>query len=314
VTAPAEPASAAPGLLAWGAVAVTIAVWGGYMVLARGMAREAMGPHDLGILRYLPAALLFAPVWLRFGLKPRRTSWGMAAVVGLLGGAGFMTLLGSGLAIAPVADAGVFTPSMLPFFVAILSWLVLGERFTPVRVAGFALILTGALAVGGWEAVANAGEGVWRGHLMLLAASLSWACYTVAYRRSGLTPVEAAAMIALWSSVVFLVWAALTGSRLGELDWGMLAFQTATQGVLTGFVAAFTYGYALTAIGASRTAAFAALVPVIAALGGLVFLDEPIGPVKAAGIALTAAGVLLASGAVRRRRAFTKPPAPPGPV
>ncbi|RMH49674.1 MAG: DMT family transporter [Alphaproteobacteria bacterium] len=298
------------GLLAWGAVGVTITMWGGYLVLARSMARQDLGPQDLGLVRYLPAALLFAPVWMRFGLKPRRIAWRHAVAVGFLGGAGFMTLLAAGLAIAPVADAGVFTPSMLPLFVAALSALLLGERFTGLRLVGFALILVGALAVGGWEAIAQAGEGTWRGHLMLLAASAVWASYTVAYRLSKLSALEAAAMIALWASLFFGAWALVAGTRLPALAPATLALQALAQGVLTGFVAAFTYGYALTAIGPSRTAAFAALVPVIAALGGLIFLGEPIGPAKGIGIALTACGVALASGAARRRAS----PPPPGPV
>jgi drug/metabolite transporter (DMT)-like permease len=288
-----------PGPLAWLVLAVTILIWGGYLVVARAAAREALGPVEIGLLRFVPAAALFAPVWLRMGLKPRHVRWRDAAIVGIMGGFCFVSLLALGVSFAPAADAGVFAPSMLPFFVAVLSFLLLGERFTSLRLAGFGLILFGALAVGGWEALARSAEGAWRGHILLLCASFSWAAYTVVYRRSGLRAIEAAAIITLWSAAGFLLWAAVGGTALPETPWRTIAFHAVAQGVFSGFVATFTYGYALTAIGASRTAAFAALVPVIAALGGLAFLGEPLGAVKALGIAITATGVLLASGAVR---------------
>jgi drug/metabolite transporter (DMT)-like permease len=280
-------------------LALTVAIWAAYLVVTRAAAKHALGPAEIGLLRYGPAALLYAPVWLRMGLKPARTRWVHAAGVAILGGFGFVTLLAIGLRYAPVADSGVFAPSMLPFFVALLSFVFLGERFTPGRLTGLAMILVGALAVGGWQAVAHAGDGAWRGHVLFLAASLGWAGYTVIYRASGMTPVEAGAVMALWSSFGFLVWGLLSGVNFSGQDAGFLAFQVIMQGVLSGFVATFTYGYTVSTLGASRTAASAALVPVLAAIGGLVFLGEPVSAAKWAGIAVVAAGVALASGAVR---------------
>lgn len=302
-------ASANRTLLAWAAIALTVAIWGGYMVLARALAREAMGPADLGLLRFAPAALLFAPVWLRFGLKPKRIRWRDALTVGILGGFSLVTFLTLGLTYAPVADGGVFAPSMLPFFVALLSFYLLGERFSRIRLIGLGLILVGALAVGGWEAVAQSGSGTWRGHLMLLVAAFGWAVYSVVFRRSGMTAVEAAAIIALYATIGFGIWAALFGTSLGTQSTEFLISQMVLQGVLTGFVAAFTYGFAVTQLGPSRSAACAALVPVITAFGGLFLLDEPIGAVKGLGIAVTTCGVLLASGALGARRSLP-PPAP----
>jgi drug/metabolite transporter (DMT)-like permease len=280
-------------------LALTVAIWAAYLVVTRSAAKRELGPAEIGLLRYAPAMLLFAPVWLRMGLKPKRTRWLHAAGVGLLGGFAFITLLSIGLRFAPVADSGVFAPSMLPLYVAVLSFLVLGERFTRTRLVGFALILVGALAVGGWEAVSNAADGAWRGHLLFLAASFCWGCYTILYRLSGMTPMEAGAVMALWSSFAFGAWALVAGVRFGAHEWQFLAFQVLMQGVLSGFVASFTYGYVVNVLGTSPAAASAALVPVLAAIGGLVFLGEPVSPAKWAGIVVVAAGVALASGALR---------------
>ncbi len=60
------------------------------------------------------------------------------------------------------------------------------------------------------------------------------------------------------------------------------------------------YGAAVRRLGASRAAAFSALVPVLAALLGIPVLGEMPAPATVGGIA---AGVVLASGAVAPARA-----------
>ena len=288
-------------LLAWGAVALTLAIWASFLVVTRAAATARLSPVDVGLLRFLPAALLFAPVILRRSPLPPGARPVEVVTIALTGGFAFVGLLAWGLRYAPVADSGVFAPSMLPLYVALLSFLLLGERFSRLRLAGFALILAGALGVGGWEAVANAGSGAWRGHLLISAAAFLWACYTVAYRRSAIGPVDAAAMICFWSALAFLLLLPFVPSRIPDAPPSVLAVQVVMQGVLSGFVSTMTYGYALSRIAPSKVAACAALVPVLAALGGWLFLGEPIGAVKAAGIAVVALGVALASGALRAR-------------
>ena len=69
------------------------------------------------------------------------------------------------------------------------------------------------------------------------------------------------------------------------------------QGFMTGFVANFTFLYAVRNLGSAIPAAFAALVPVIGAIGGWLFLEEPITSTKWLGILIVGTGVILASGA-----------------
>jgi drug/metabolite transporter (DMT)-like permease len=65
---------------------------------------------------------------------------------------------------------------------------------------------------------------------------------------------------------------------------------------MAGFVANFTYLYAIRALGSSVAAAAAALVPTVGAIGGWIFLEEPITIVKWGGVSIIAAGVIIASG------------------
>ncbi|MEL6680877.1 MAG: DMT family transporter [Pseudomonadota bacterium] len=297
---PLEPA--APHWRAWAAVAITLVIWASFLIVTRAAARAELTPTDVGLLRFIPAAILFAPVWLRVGPLPRSIGWRGITHIALPGGFLFVGLLASGAQFAPVADSAVFAPSMLPLYVAILSYFMLGERFSGLRIAGFALILVGAMSVGGWEAITRGESGAWRGHLLVTFATMCWAIYTVNYRKTDLSPMEGAMLLAFWSALGFGLLGLVTPMNLWDAAPSFLAFQVLMQGVLAGYVSTITYSYALQNILPSRVAAAAAMVPVMAALGGWIWLDEPIGWIKAAGIAVVTCGVLLASGAVGKPR------------
>ncbi|MHA3913532.1 DMT family transporter [Halovulum sp. GXIMD14793] len=283
---------------AWAMLALTLVIWASFLVVTRAAMTARLGPVEVGLIRFGTGTLCFLPVLLKHGLLPGGTGLKDVILIPGFGGIAFILLLSGGLQIAPVADSGVFAPSMLPLYVALLSAVFLGERFSRLRIAGFAMIVAGALAVGGWAALSEGAEGVWRGHLMFTAAAFSWAIYTVAFRRSGLSAPIAGAMLCAWSAIGLGIIALFTGVDFTGVPAQTLIIQIVFQGFLSGFVAVFTYFYAIQYIGASRTAAFAALVPVMAALGGWALLNEPIGWIKAMGIVVVALGVTLASGAV----------------
>ncbi|MCP5089002.1 MAG: DMT family transporter [Rhodobacteraceae bacterium] len=134
--------------LAWVALALTILIWSGYMVIARAMVITALGPVEVGLLRFVPATLLFAPVLIRNGPIPRGSSPSDVALIAIPGGFLFIICLAGGMKYAPVADAVIFAPSMLPFYVACLAFFFLGETLSGKRIIGLALIIGGAAAVG----------------------------------------------------------------------------------------------------------------------------------------------------------------------
>ncbi|MEM6467751.1 MAG: DMT family transporter, partial [Pseudomonadota bacterium] len=279
----------------WGAIILTVVIWAAFLVTTRAAATRALGPIEVGLFRYAPALVLFIPLLAQRGVWQQDLKLSHFALIAIGGGFGFVFLLSSGFQYAPVADSGIFTPAMLPFFVAVLSFVVLKERFDRLRLIGFGLILAGALFVAVTEGLGDGVAGAWRGHLFFVAGSFFWASYTVAYRLSGLEPVYAAALMAFWSSLVFALCALFFGASF-DAPISFLALQVLFQGVLSGFLATITFGYAVSKLGASRTAAFAALVPGLAALGGWVILGEPIPPNKALGLGAASLGVLLASG------------------
>ena len=136
---------------------------------------------------------------------------------------------------------------------------------------------------------------------MFFAASGCWAAYTVRFRARGLATMPASAMMVFWAALAFLAAALVQGTSFSSVPWQTVAVQTVLQGVLSGFLATFTYLYCVRYFGAAKTAAYGALVPVMAAIGAWLVLGESIGTFKSIGIVVVCTGVALASGAIGKR-------------
>ena len=60
------------------------------------------------------------------------------------------------------------------------------------------------------------------------------------------------------------------------------------------------YNFSIRQLGPAQTAAFGALTPILALVGGFVFLNETITLLKSVGIFIVAVGVILASGIMEK--------------
>jgi drug/metabolite transporter (DMT)-like permease len=288
-------------LLGLAAALSTVVIWALWMVGTRHAVTTTLDPAAVGVLRFSGAAILLAPVWLRAGLKPKGVP--LPVLLGLFGsGAPFFLIVATGMRFAPAADVGPLLPGSMPLFVALLGWLALRERFDRWRILGFALIVGGVLAIGGRGLLASA-DGAWRGHILFLAGAVMWAVYTLCYRRSGLSPMQAAAIIGAWSFLIVLPFGLpglIDAARHGALV--AIAGQAVLQGILSGIVAIVLYGYAIDRLGAANAAVVSPLGPVLAALIAIPLLGEWPDAAAIAGIVLATIGVLLASGVRLPRR------------
>lgn len=129
-----------------------------------------------------------------------------------------------------------------------------------------------------------------------------WASYTHAFRRSGLTALQASALVAIWSFLVIAVLALAFGTSLAQASAADLGLQVLSQGVLSGLVAMVAYGTAVKTLGGTQAAAFTALTPVLATIGGGMLLGEPVGMAEIAAAVITGIGVALSTGIAARRR------------
>jgi drug/metabolite transporter (DMT)-like permease len=157
------------------------------------------------------------------------------------------------------------------------------------------------MAVFGASGLADAAH-TWRGDGLFILAAMVWAVYTLAFRRSGLTPWQGAAVINAWSFLLLSPLLLVFGApRLLSAPWTEVAWQALGQGVAAGLLGLVTYMIAIARLGAARASLSAALVPISTALGAAWLLGEPLGAGTLVASALVAGGVALASGALGGR-------------
>jgi drug/metabolite transporter (DMT)-like permease len=217
--------------------------------------------------------VLLLPFLLRVGVAFERLGWiGLAAVV--LGGAPTVVFANYGLVFAPAAHAGALFPGVMPLMVALLATVILKEPFTSQKRVGFALIVTGVVAIL-WGTDGSIGTTQNVGHLLFLGSAFSWACYTVAMRRARLDGLHAAAISAVGSLLIYVPpYVFLAGASILQASPGAIALQALVQGLLTAIVSYVLYGRAVSILGASSGAAFATLCPAMTALMAIPILGE----------------------------------------
>ena len=162
--------------------------------------------------------------------------------------------------------------------------------------SGFALILPGVFGIA-WGTGGAIGSRQSIGHALFLGSGLAWACYTVAMRRARLDGLHAAAIAAVGALLLYMpAYAFVAGASLAKAPWGDIALQAFVQGLLTAIVSLLLYGRAVSILGASSGAAFAALCPVMTALMAIPILDEWPTTMDWMAIILISFGVYIVSG------------------
>jgi drug/metabolite transporter (DMT)-like permease len=272
-----------------------VSIWSGWIVVARLGLKTSLTPWDIAALRFGVAGLFLLPYVLKRGLAVERLGWiGLAAIV--LGGGAPVLLANAGLLFAPAAHAGALFPGVMPLAVAILAAAILREPLTDVKKLGFVLILLGVLGIG-WGTGAAVDSRQTIGHALFLGSAVAWACYTVAMRRARLDGLHAAGIAAVGALVLYMpVYLLVVGTSLAKAPWEDLALQAVVQGLLTAIVSLVFYGRAVSILGASSGAAFAALSPAMTAVMAIPILGEWPTAIDWIAIASISAGVYVVSG------------------
>ncbi len=282
----------------WGLFAISI--WVGWILYTRvgvTSATSKMSPYDLVALRFACAGLVMLPILLQKGLAIRRVGLVNWLFVVCCAGVPYVLLASTGLQFAPAAQAGALIPGTMPLWAALLAMLILKEQISGLRRLGLALIPVGIVTILG-TGLFHFETGHWRGHLLFIAASMTWATFTIAVRRSGLEAMHAAAIVSVVSMVAYLpIYLLFLPHQLHDTPWSAIAGQTIYQGVVVSIISLVAYARAVNILGASLGASFASLVPVLAMLAAIPLLGEIPGTADVIGIAVITLGVFLASGA-----------------
>ena len=87
--------------------------------------------------------------------------------------------------------------------------------------------------------------------------------------------------------------------RFTDANLSEITVMIVLQGFIIGILAMILFNYAVHLLGAAEAAAFGALTPILALLGGIILLEETVAPLTFLGILLVAGGVFLASGFIK---------------
>jgi drug/metabolite transporter (DMT)-like permease len=282
------------GLLA--AIA-TVTIWAAFLLVTRFAVQSDFTVEEVLVLRIVPGAIVMIPVMVKMGVVPSGQSWPRALMLMVGSSAVFPYVVSKGLAYAPASDGGALAPGMLPFWTALAAYFLIGEVPGPRRRLGLALILTGAIVVSLWQIYAGSDQDALQGHLMFLTGSGCFAIYSVIFRQSGLSPMHVIAIGLFWGTLLIIPLLLATGNvTFASTSLVDIAVMIVLQSLIIGILAMVLFGYAVQHLGAAETAAFGALTPILALIGGVTFLGESFTLLKVAGIGLVVVGVFLASG------------------
>jgi len=277
-------------------------IWSSWSVATRFAVTTSLGPHDVTFLRFGVSALFLWPVLMRKGLGIAQIGMVRLSIMVLGAGVPFMLLGSVGMQFAPASHVATLMIGTMPIWVAVLSGLLFGERFTQRQLGGRAIVVAGVLCIGGYALLADRAAGEWRGDLLFLLAGLCFASFTVAQRRSGISPWHATALVNVCSAVLFtptyFFWFT---PNIFTAPPSAVGFQVVAQGILVAILGMYFYTEAVRRLGAPRAAIFGALAPALAVLIGALFLGEVPAWLTLAGIGLVMSGVaLVVTGAARR--------------
>jgi drug/metabolite transporter (DMT)-like permease len=278
-------------------------LWGSSFLFIE-VALEEVEPTVLIALRLLTAALVLVPfLALRQGapaFRQLRAGWQPVVVLGAINAAIPFTLIAWGQkhidsGIAAIANASV------PIFVALLAiHFRPSEKVTGSRAVGIAAgivgvaVLAGANPEGGWWAVA--------GTLAVVAASFLYAAGAL-YAQTHVENLEPMLLVTGSTIVGTLMLApfAIAQAPTSLPGWKVW-LAIAVLGVGGMAIGQFVYYVLLETHGSTKAALVTYLLPGMALVLGMVFLDEPLTVAAVVGLALVLLGVALGSGMLRPSR------------
>jgi drug/metabolite transporter (DMT)-like permease len=273
------------------AAALAVLIWASYPVATRAGITGSFTPQELVTLRFGVAALLFLPYLALHWRHIRRSVWLQGVPLTLFQGAGMGALAIWGMQLAPATHAAALGPGVNPAWVALLGFLVFARPPSRRAVAGALLCVIGVLLLI-FRSASESDGAMLLGDAMFLAASALGALYLLQLRSWGIGAIQGAAIVSLYSAVVVVpcyLW--LAPATFVRVAPGELLWQVLWQGVLFGCIALIALNHAISRLGAERSSALVALVPVLTAVLALVFLGEVPSAAELAALVAISAGV-----------------------
>jgi len=269
-----------------------VVVWGGSFIATKIAVAEA-APVTVVWLRFgMGVAVMGVVVLARRQLvRPAGGDLAYFALLGFLGIAFHQWLQSNGLVTSQATTTSWIVAST-PIFMALLGWMVLGERVRPLSALGIAVAAAGVLVVatrGDLSSLAAGRLGA-PGDWLILASAPNWAVFSVLSRR-GLKRYPSAGMMFwvmalgwLLTTVLFLAGPGIADlSRLSARGWLAVAF----LGVLCSGLAYVFWYDALSRLPSSQVGTFLYIEPLVTVVIAAAMLGERLTlPTLAGGVAI----------------------------
>jgi drug/metabolite transporter (DMT)-like permease len=266
-------------------------IWGTNYSIVKSAFRE-VEPQAFNALRMMIASAAFLTVIAIFQLRPASTGF-VASIfrtparltrrdvlellgLGIVGHFLYQYFFIGGLALTSVANSSLMLAAT-PVVIALLSAVSGHERVSARHWAGAALSMLGIYIVVG-RGVDLAGHGI-KGDLMMAAAVLCWAVYTLGSRRliARHSPVG---VTGLSMSIGTLVYAPMMWGHVRAVPWSSISSRTWISILYSSIFAlgvAYTIWYAaVRQIGSARTSVYSNVIPLVAMATAVIFLGEPL--------------------------------------
>lgn len=277
------------------AALATVVIWAGFILISRLGGKTALTGWDIVALRLGTASLVLLPFSLSFPAGTWRSlrMWAMALIGGLI----FLVFVYAGFKRAPAAHGGILLPGMQPFLVTALAWLLMGSRPSRLRLFGLIPIAAGVACVAAPQLLgAHSGPSTLNGDLLLLGGSIAWATYSVLVKKWVVDAWLLTRFVALASTLVYMpIYLLWLPKGVDQVPMSMLLLQGLYQGLGPTIIAMLLFLRAVAILGAERTGALVALVPVMAGLGAVPMLGEPLTGWLVAGLLLVSGGAFISA-------------------
>ena len=304
--------------------------WLAYLCL--GLSMSLVGSY-VALSKPLVLALpVFLLAWLRFGIgalamphwlkKPaheaplsRRTQQ-LLFLESFLGNFMFTICMLFGISQTTAVSAGVILAA-IPSVVALLSWLFLRERIEPrvwiaiafavLGIAWFSISKTAQVTHNPQElALSLTASSIWTGNLLVFGAVICEASYAVIGKTltASISPKRITSIINLWGLAlmtpmgVYAAWH-FDFSQVTLSVWGLLVFYGLAASVWT----VWLWMTGLEHVSAARAGVFTVMLPLAAALVGVLLLGERLNVEQCLAFGLCLLGVVLATLPTRQRAA-----------
>ena len=291
-------------LIAYGSLALSMSLTGSYVALSKPLV-AAIPVFLLAWMRFGIAAVAMLP-WLRKpAQEPPMTGQTrlLLFLESFLGNFLFSICMLYGVSLTSAVSAGVILAG-IPAMIAFMSWLFLRERISPrmMLAAGCAMLGLAVLALARSDAFAGqrnptqASDTAWLGNLLVFGAVVCEGAFAVIGKKltGTLGPKRIASLINLWGFTLmtpFGLYLALDFNFTGITGgiWALLVFYalSASMGTVWLWMTGAKY------LPASQGGIFTVMLPISAALVGVLALGETMTGLQLLAFAIALFGVFL---------------------